>query len=352
MICSCSSWCRATSRPSWSKTMHRGAGRPLVDRRDEVRHDVSQPMSSRLTRVWPGDALGFGGTRRIRAGAPPRLGPCARSGAVTSRIPTRVGGRRRPHRRRGGSPAARSSPTTPPMLVAFYDRVSRGVEVPALLRTVPASEPARRRPLHPGGLRRPGRVHPDRRRADDRRRTLRPARPTTGPRSPSWSRTPTRVAASPSCCSSTSPRPPASGASPASSPRCCRRTARMAQVFVDAGYRVTKGIERRRAAGGVPDPADRHLGRGDGAPRAPGRGRLDAAAADPGPGRGPGPGRPGPGPGQLDARRRLPRARSSRSAADGVEVWGVPTARRSATVEGRHRPGRRLHPDQPARCAW
>ncbi len=44
------------------------------------------------------------------------------------------------------------------------------------------------------------------------------------PRSRSSSRTSTMGAASPSCCSSTSPRPAASAASSGSSPRCCPTT--------------------------------------------------------------------------------------------------------------------------------
>ena len=54
----------------------------------------------------------------------------------------------------------------------------------------------------------------------------------------------------------------------------------MAQVFADAGYRMSKGIEDGVLAVRVPDPAHRHLGRGDGAPRAPGREGVDAAAAE------------------------------------------------------------------------
>ena len=54
-----------------------------------------------------------------------------------------------------------------------------------------------------------------------------PARtPPTRPRSPSWSRTPTRAAESPPRSSSTSPPSPASAASAASPPRCCPPTPR------------------------------------------------------------------------------------------------------------------------------
>ena len=41
---------------------------------------------------------------------------------------------------------------------------------------------------------------------------------------------------------------------------------RMAQVFADAGYRVQKGYDDGVLMVDFADPADRHLGRGDGAP--------------------------------------------------------------------------------------
>ncbi|CAM5585635.1 hypothetical protein STENM36S_00940 [Streptomyces tendae] len=50
--------------------------------------------------------------------------------------------------------------------------------------------------------------------------------PPTRPRSPSWSRTPTRAGGSPPRCSNTSRRSPASAGSGGSRPRCCPPTAR------------------------------------------------------------------------------------------------------------------------------
>ncbi|WP_279580250.1 GNAT family N-acetyltransferase [Fodinicola feengrottensis] len=48
----------------------------------------------------------------------------------------------------------------------------------------------------------------------------------TRPRSPSWSRTPIRAAASVRCCWNIWPPPPRKVTSAGSSPRCCRRTTR------------------------------------------------------------------------------------------------------------------------------
>ena len=52
----------------------------------------------------------------------------------------------------------------------------------------------------------------------------------------------------------------------------------MAQVFADAGYRVSKGIEDGVLMVEFPILPTEHLGRGDGAPRAPGREAPRSAA--------------------------------------------------------------------------
>ena len=111
---------------------------------------------------------------------------------------------------------------------------------------------------------------------------------------------------------------------------------RMAQVFADAGYRMSKGIEDGVLNGGVPDPAHRHLGRGDGAPGAPGRSAPRCSGCSPRTGSSCyGKRRPGAGlvdsmlrggfRGEID--RRLRRRH--------VTAVGVPTAPTLAEVPGR-----------------
>ena len=72
------------------------------------------------------------------------------------------------------------------------------------------------------------------------------------PRSPSSSRTPTRAAASASCCSSTSPRPAASGASSEFVAEVLPDNQAMIHTFKDAGYQVEEHVRRRRDGAGVP----------------------------------------------------------------------------------------------------
>ena len=135
------------------------------------------------------------------------------------------------------------------LLVDFYARVSDQSKYYRFFSPMPNALRARRRALHPGRPRRPGGVRDDPVGADDRGRQLRRASSARArPRSPSSSRTSTRAAGSPSCCSSTSPRPAASAGSSGSSPRCCPTTSRMIQTFRDAGYRVASELRGRRAA--------------------------------------------------------------------------------------------------------
>ena len=82
-----------------------------------------------------------------------------------------------------------------------------------------------------------------------------------------------------SCCWSTWPRRPGNAASPGSWPRCCRRTGGWPRCSPTPAIGC-QGHRGRRAQRRVPDPAHRHLGRGDGAPGAPGRAGLGGAAAD------------------------------------------------------------------------
>ena len=80
-------------------------------------------------------------------------------------------------------------------------------------------------------------------------------------RSPSPSRTSFRGAALRRGCSSSSQRARQRSASSASSPRCCRRTRRCSRVFRDAGFEVSRTLERRRDRGSVPDRTDRAVPR-------------------------------------------------------------------------------------------
>ena len=101
----------------------------------------------------------------------------------------------------------------------------------------------RRSLVHQRRLRRPGGAHRHDRHRDGRGRPLRPDRAGTRPRWPSSSRTPTRAGASPRCCWSTWPRPPASAGSTGSSPTCCPPTSRMMAVFRQAGYTAQSRFE-------------------------------------------------------------------------------------------------------------
>ena len=203
--------------------------------------------SPRRVRTGHAGARRTGGTDRGHARpvtAPeraPRTSPPALPAALGGRRPAA----RRPHRAHPADPARRrascwSSSTTGSRTESKYFRFF--APMPELSERDVAAVHQRRPP-------RPGRVRADRRRADHRRRPLRRSiRAPARPRSPSSSRTPTRAAASASCCSSTSPRPAASAASTRFVAEVLPDNRRMIQTFRDAGYQVDERLRGRRDA--------------------------------------------------------------------------------------------------------
>ena len=173
------------------------------------------------------------------------------------------------------------------------------------------------------------------------RRPLRPDREQPGRgRLPGRGRAP-GPRASPSCCSSTWPRRLGSAGSPDSSPRCCRRTGGWPRSSPTPATGSQKGIEDGVLVVRLPDPAHRHLGRGDGAPRAPGRERVDAPAAAPGAGRRATATGRACRAGQLDAAAAASAARSSRVSTDDHRGRGrADRGHPSPTVDGPDRPRR------------
>ncbi|CAA9290893.1 MAG: Protein lysine acetyltransferase Pat, partial [uncultured Friedmanniella sp.] len=245
-------------------------------------------------------------------------------------LPAGVGGRRRADRRRRG-PAPTDHAVRRAEARGLLRAGLAGVEVPALLRPVPPAQRPRRQALHRGGLRRPGRVHPHPGRRDDRRRALRPhpGRPCRGGL-PRRGRPP-----------GPRHRPAAAGAPgrgrPGAGHHRVRRRGAAREPADGPGVRRRRlpGVEGhrgRRPLGRVPDPAHRHLGRGDGAPRAPGGERVGAPVAPPGAGGRLRPGPAGPGPGQRHAVRRLP------GRGDGHQLRQHPRGRGADRDLDRHRP--------------
>ena len=121
---------------------------------------------------------------------------------------------------------------------------------------------------------------------------------------------------------------------------------KMIRTFRDAGYRVAQRVRRRRDGAGVPDRPDRHLGRRDGLPRAPGRGGVDRAVLPPalgGRGRRQPPAghdRPGAGPQPRHGQLHRPGLRREPVLRRGVRHAGVRVGQRHPRRR-RRRGGRR-----------
>ena len=116
---------------------------------------------------------------------------------------------------------------------------------------------ARRAPLHPRRLRRPGRARRDHARATSSASAATTASTRAAPRSRSTSATTTRARASARCCSST--WPPSRGRSGITrfTAEVLPQNRKMLSVFSDAGYEVTPPHRGRRRRGRLRHRADR-----------------------------------------------------------------------------------------------
>ena len=222
----------------------RAGGRPRAGvpragaRGSSARHRRARPRRPPCRdpgRAGAAPALPAAPLRRLLARQPSRNLRPLDSGSDHSRRrrarrPPALGGRRPAARRRDGAHPADPARRRRPARRLLQPGVGPVEVLPLLLRDA-APLRARRRPVHPGRPRDAGGVRDAAVGADDRARQLRGPRPeappgerSRSPRSPSWSRTPSRAAGSASCCSSTSPRPAGSGGSSGSWPRCCPTT--------------------------------------------------------------------------------------------------------------------------------